>query len=304
MIEPLVSVTISVYNNEKFIKETINSIINQTYKNIEIIIIDDGSTDNSYQKVLEMKSKCEERFVRTIIRTKMNEGLCVTDKKLLEEVCGEFVYMIASDDVAKSDAIETEVSFLVNNKDYVLAVGASEIIDENSNICYIDKNDNIVSNINDAKFKTISDYFQNIRKLNFKGKYFGEYSTLLALGNYIPNGCLFRKEIYDKTSGFTNKAPLEDYWLNLQLSKYGKFKYFDNILFSYRIHKNNTFSNSKKMRAIARQTYKYEFQLLKTMDFSECLNNIKKTFLLYLFFGKLVKFAKKIELKMIYKKLI
>ena len=304
MIEPLVSVTISVYNNEKFIQETINSIINQTYKNIEIIIIDDGSTDNSYQKVLEMKSTCEKRFVRTVIKTKVNEGLCVTDKKLLEEVCGEFVYMIASDDVAKSDAIETEVLFLVNNKDYVLAVGASEIIDENSNLCYIDENNNIVSNINSAKFKTISDYFQNIRKLNFKGKYFGEYSTLLALGNYIPNGCLFRKAIYDKTSGFTEKAPLEDYWLNLQLSKYGKFKYIDRILFSYRIHKNNTFSKSKKMRSMARQTYKYEFQFLKTMDFSGCLNNIKKTFLLYLFFGKLIKFAKKAELKLVYKKQI
>ena len=71
---PLVTVIIPVYNHENFVQIAIKSIINQTYQNIQLIVIDDGSKDSSYQKVLELKKECEKRFPKTYFETKENEG--------------------------------------------------------------------------------------------------------------------------------------------------------------------------------------------------------------------------------------
>ena len=73
-IKPLVSIVIPAYNHEKYIKETIKSLINQTYENLELIVIDDGSTDSTFEKLQELKQECEERFVRVVFQKKENEG--------------------------------------------------------------------------------------------------------------------------------------------------------------------------------------------------------------------------------------
>ena len=59
---PLVTVMIPCYNHEKYIKESIQSVIDQTYSRLELIVIDDGSKDNSVQKIEEMRLACEQRF--------------------------------------------------------------------------------------------------------------------------------------------------------------------------------------------------------------------------------------------------
>ena len=132
----LVSVLIPAYNHENYVQETINSIINQTYQNIELIIIDDGSKDSTWQKIQELQVECEKRFVRVVFETKQNEGSCKTLNKLLSLAQGEFVYIIASDDLAKPNAIEKEVEFLANNEDYALVVGDNEIIDSEGKRAY------------------------------------------------------------------------------------------------------------------------------------------------------------------------
>ena len=63
-MKELVSVVIPAYNHEKYIQTTIESVIAQTYKNIELLILDDGSSDNTWNKIQEMREKCERRFVR------------------------------------------------------------------------------------------------------------------------------------------------------------------------------------------------------------------------------------------------
>lgn len=258
---PLVSVLIPAYNHENYIQETIESIINQTYPNIELIILDDGSKDKTWEKITELKPKCENRFVKSHFETKQNEGTCITLNKLLKLSSGEFVYIIASDDLAKPQAIEKEVKFLQNNPDYALAVGDNEYVDSMGKQIFRTQKA-FTSNIKNAKYKTVKEFLSSKLKIDFLSDDFGSYKTLYK-ENYIPNGYLIRKNIFETIGNFTKNAPLEDFWLMLQLSKYKKMKYIDEILFSYRIHDTNTIGNSTRMRELTTQTRNYEQKLLE-----------------------------------------
>lgn len=271
----LVSVLIPAYNHENYVTETIQSIIEQTYKNIEIIVIDDGSSDNTWQKIQEMKDECEKRFIRVVFKTKVNEGTTHTLNQLLAEARGEYVYIIASDDVAKQCAIEKEVEFLDNNSEYALVVGNNEIIDSQSKVCYWDKEQNIVYSKDEASYLTFGEYLQKIRNLNFLSSDFGTYSSLY-IGNHVPNGYLIRKNIFEKTGYFTPEAPLEDYYLMLQISKYAKMKYLDEVLFSYRWHSCNSIKNASKMIAYADKTREYEEQILEHITEKNLLKDVYK----------------------------
>ena len=66
MNKALISILIPAYNHEKYIQETIQSIIQQSYQNLELIIINDGSNDTTWEKINAMRELCENRFVRTI----------------------------------------------------------------------------------------------------------------------------------------------------------------------------------------------------------------------------------------------
>ena len=258
---PLVSVLIPAYNHENYIQETIESIINQTYPNIELIILDDGSKDKTWEKITELKPKCENRFVKIHFETKQNEGTCMTLNKLLKLSSGEFVYIIASDDLAKPQAIEKEVKFLQDNPDYALAVGDNEYVDSMGKQIFRTQKA-FTSNIKNAKYKTVKEFLSSKLKIDFLSDDFGSYKTLYK-ENYIPNGYLIRKNIFETIGNFTKNAPLEDFWLMLQLSKYKKMKYIDEILFSYRIHDTNTIGNSTRMRELTTQTRNYEQKLLE-----------------------------------------
>ena len=87
--KPLVSVLMPAYNHQNYVQEAINSIIHQTYKNIELIVLDDGSTDDTWEILKSLKQQCDERFVNVVFETKENEGICATLNKLLDKKCEE-----------------------------------------------------------------------------------------------------------------------------------------------------------------------------------------------------------------------
>lgn len=275
MIESLISVIIPAYNHENYVQETIESIINQTYQNIELIVIDDGSKDSTWQKINELKQKCEERFVNTVFKTRENKGSCETQTELIQNSKGEFVYLIASDDTAEPYAIEKLYSFLSKNPDYALCVGDDAFMDSESKTCYWDKNRNIVYDKNQAEYFTFADFLQKVNDLDFSKDYFGTYSTLYPR-NYIPNGYLIRKSVFEKTGMFTKEAPLEDYWLMLQISKYAKMKYIDDVLFHYRWHSTNTIKQKDKIGEYLRQTRIHENKLLESLDLNTVTPDVKE----------------------------
>lgn len=273
----LVSVIIPAYNHEKYIQETIKSLIDQTYDNIELIIVDDGSMDETWEKIQQMRQICEKRFKKVIFEKQSNQGTCITLNKLINFTNGSYIYFIASDDVAKPDAIETELNFLLQHPDYALCVGDNEIIDSNSQICYFDNNHNIVYDKSRAEFYTFAQLLQSHTNISFLSNKFGQYDKLY-IENYIPNGYLIRKSILKKTGLFTTEAPLEDYWLMLQISKYAKMKFINKVLFSYRWHTHNTASNTEKMFEMTKKTREYEYKFLEKCNFDNMFPIVRKVY--------------------------
>lgn len=259
-MQGLISVLIPSYNHRNYVQETIKSIINQTYENIELIVIDDGSKDDTYKKILELKEDCEKRFKRVHFETKENEGTIATFNKLTSLAKGEYIYFIASDDmIADVNALKIQAEFLDKNKKYCLVVGDNQFIDSNGKVCYWDEKQNIVYNKNETKYSTFAVFLSCKMPFSFDSKKFGQYETFYTY-NYIPNGYLIRKSVFDLIPKFTNEAPLEDYFLHLQLSKYGKYKFINKVLFSYRWHSTNTMSDVNKVSNLYKLTRQYEFE--------------------------------------------
>jgi len=113
MKEPLVSITIATYNIESFIEESINSIINQTFKYFELICIDDGSKDNTL-KILKEFEKKDSRI--KVIAKEINEGLAVTRNESLKLAKGKYITFLDGDDIYDTALFEKAVELAEKEK--------------------------------------------------------------------------------------------------------------------------------------------------------------------------------------------
>ncbi len=104
---PLVSVILPVYNTEKYIQESINSILNQTYTPIEIICCDDGSTDNSYEILTSFTKKYPE--IIKLVSNKTNSGIAASRNHALQNASGTFFAFMDADDIWEPKKIELQM---------------------------------------------------------------------------------------------------------------------------------------------------------------------------------------------------
>lgn len=130
MIENLVSVITPVYNSEKYIEKTILSVLNQTYKNLEMILVDDCSTDNSKEIILRIQKK--DKRVK-YVKLDKNSGAAVARNTGLEKAEGQFIAFIDSDDVWKKDKLNQQLEFM-NNKNIGFTYTAYETLAEDGTI--------------------------------------------------------------------------------------------------------------------------------------------------------------------------
>ena len=111
MNNPLVSVIMSVYNSEKYLAEAIESILNQTYKNFEFIIINDGSTDSSLDIIQEYMKKDN----RIVLINRENKGLPYSLNEGIEKVKGKYIARMDADDISLPTRFEEQVKFMEEN---------------------------------------------------------------------------------------------------------------------------------------------------------------------------------------------
>jgi len=249
--DKLVSVIIPAYNHENYIENCIRSIAEQTYSQLELVIVNDGSTDGTHAKILPLIKLYKDRFVNVVYHDRGHRGTGATLNELIALAQGEFLFQSASDDMAKPEAIQTLWDFMSGHPNYALAVGDNEIIDSSGRRVYWDSDRNNVEDESLAVYKTFGDFLHSTRKnINFHSDQFGSIDTLLN-GNYIPNGKMFRKSALLAVGGY-REGVVEDWYINIQLAKRYKMKYFDAPLFSYRWHAANTIKNKEYMKKVTR----------------------------------------------------
>jgi alpha-1,3-rhamnosyltransferase len=216
--EPLVSVVIPCYNHEKYVQDTIKSVLNQSYRNIELIIIDDGSKDSSVEKIQQMLEECKNRFSRFEFRSRPNKGLSATLNEAIEWSRGKYFSAIASDDLMLENKTSTQVKVLEENDQVVALFGSVNYINEN----------NIV---------------QNIHTLDEK-EYPFDKIILNECQFYAPTQML-KMATLRKIGGYNEEIRVEDWYMWLKMAEKGKVLCITDKLAIYRIHSANTTRNSK-----------------------------------------------------------
>lgn len=237
---PMVSVIIPSYNHEKYIQECINSVRKQTYKNIELIIIDDGSTDNSVYLIEECIKDID---LKTIFIKKNNEGVSKTLNKGLEQKQGELICFLASDDVWAPNKIIKQVEFMFKNPEVALVF---------TDAFFIKDGDKTKIKYSNYKTKLKKLFVNNSVRTNL-------YYTLLS-DNIIPAGSvMIKSSILADVGCFDEKSPSEDFDFWLRISKKYSIGYIDSPLYYYRLHDSNQSSNSFRMISATLRALRKQF---------------------------------------------
>ena len=209
-IIPLVSIGLPVFNGEKIIEKTIINILSQTYKNIEVIISDNGSFDNTI-KIIEKYNK---RFLNLkVVKSKINRGSIWNFNKVFLESNGKYFCWFAADDFRSATFIEECVKVLEKNHNTVLCQSLTKIfVDSNHNLLSINSLTSFI-NIND-KFRRYKETLNNFPATAIYG---------LIRVSAMKNTKLFQKVI------------AADLVFIQELSLYGDFQQLDKNLFYYLI---------------------------------------------------------------------
>jgi glycosyltransferase involved in cell wall biosynthesis len=133
-IESLISIVVITYNSSKYVLETLESAKAQTYQNIELIISDDCSTDDTVEICQKWIDVNKESFVRTeLITTLVNAGIPVNCNRGLKAANGKWVKLIAGDDILLESCIQDNLTFLNSNPSAKFIASGLEFIDEKGN---------------------------------------------------------------------------------------------------------------------------------------------------------------------------
>lgn len=206
----LVSIVIPVYNGANFIKEAIDSALNQTYKNIEIIVVNDGSNDNG-----ETESILSSYGSEILCIHKDNGGVASALNTGIANMKGDYFSWLSHDDVYSDDKVEAQICLLSKETSNVILYSGYSVINENSEVLYY-----ILKNsINPKKFI--------LHLLCFSGV----------------SGCttLIPKDCFDKV-GLFNESLLHvqdiDFWI--RASRFYNFQYVNKVLVKTRLHSMQT----------------------------------------------------------------
>lgn len=196
------------YNSERFLRQTIDSVLSQTFTDFEFIIWNDGSTDSTEEIIL---SYADERIKYYKAE---NQGAGIARAEAIKRSSGEYIAVLDSDDVSLPHRFATEVEYLDQHPDYVIVASQAERIDEDG--------------------RHFSQSFLPCSDRAIK-RHLSIYTS----------SSMFRREAYFSAGGFLNIRTGQDYVLFKRMAKYGKFRVLPENLIQYRI---NTQSIGRTLR--------------------------------------------------------
>lgn len=224
---PVVSVIMPVYNSADFIKEAIESILNQTFSDFEMIVIDDCSTDNSAEIICSIQ---DERLV--FLKNDVNLGVAKTLNRGIEVAKGKYIARMDADDVSLPDRFDKQVSFFEAHPDYILCGGFAVTYDGESQFVY----------------PSVDNYLRPL---------------LLFQNVFVHPNVMFRADALKKLKYDEGFNFCEDYDLWFRCSRMGKIMVLPHILLRYRVHAGSvTFQKQKRMNDLRRVVQERELALL------------------------------------------
>jgi len=203
---PLVSVIMPAYNAEKYVGLAIESILNQSYKNFEFIVIDDASSDKTTEIIRTFQKK-DQRII--VIINKKNIGVTKSLNKAVKRARGKYIIRMDADDWAYPERFALQVNLMEHHPDVVVSGSYIEVCDKNLETKYIRK-----YKLDDA----------SIRKHLFRYSPFAHPATIWM-------GEVLRRERYDERIRIC-----QDYELYFRVGKIGKFMNLDESLLKLRMH--------------------------------------------------------------------
>ena len=220
-----ISVIMGIYNCQDTLVEAIDSIINQTYTNWELIMCDDGSVDNTYIIAEKYKRLYPEKIV--LLKNPQNKGLNYTLNRCLSVAKGDYIARMDGDDISLLNRFEKEVEFLDNNPEYAIVSTAMNMFDENG-----------------VWGKS-------------KGKNTPSKSDLVKGSPFSHPACMVRKEAFDAVGGYSEHKRLlrvEDYhlWYKMYLNGFVGAN-LDDVMYLYRDDRNGF--NKRKFKYRINEAY-------------------------------------------------
>ncbi|MGB2762530.1 MAG: glycosyltransferase [Minisyncoccales bacterium] len=231
----LVSIILPTYNRGTYIRRAVGSVLSQTYKEFELIIIDDGSTDETPKIISEFKRK---NTRVKCITNKPNIGLVKSLNKGIKNAKGKYIARIDDDDSwCDSQKLEKQVEFLENNVDYI-AVGGGVIKV-------------------DAAGKEIARHLLSENDKDLK-------NSMLLNNSFVHSSVVFRKEIWEKVGGFDETLDFSEDWdLWLRFGQLGNFynfqQYFVRYLQDQQNKSNYNIQHNARLNIKLRKKYRNDY---------------------------------------------
>lgn len=236
--KPLVSVIMPVYNGESFVGEAIESLLAQTYKPLELIIVDDASRDSTPEVLKFYKIKFPRKI--EVITLAQNRGDSVAANIAFKKARGEFISRMDADDIAHSQKIELQVKYMKTHPEVIVLGTQADVINAENEI---------------------------VGQKSFPLTHKKIYERFAVVNPMLHPSCMFRRALLPvRDDLYEDKyRPNDDYLTFFGFLNYGKFANLPQKLLYYRIHGNNislqhpktNFKNSLRIRKIAIDTLGY-----------------------------------------------
>lgn len=220
---PLVSILIPLYNHQRFIGRSLDSIIEDPYPAKEIIVLDDGSTDESAEVVKKWFGAKRDQIVGAFeFKSRGNQGLCKTLNEMISMARGKYVALLASDDLLLPGGIQARVDYLEKHNDKMAVFGDCIVIDSNDKLIY----EGGIENLHHGRKK----YLINDSLLGYE----------LVFHFCVPGPVFMaRRDTYKAIGLYDETLAVEDWDYYLRLVSQNALGFIDYPVAAYRHHEKN-----------------------------------------------------------------
>jgi glycosyltransferase involved in cell wall biosynthesis len=257
--DSLVTVICLCYNHAEFVEETLNSVIIQSYKNIELIIADDYSTDNSVQVI---ESWLKQHPEIPFITNTENLGNTTTFNQCLKLAQGNYIIDLAADDILLPETIEKQLKGFANSTYTNLGVvyGNMELVTNDKNHLYF--------------FLPVDSNNKRINSQPVGDIYIGLLNGINSMGAVAS---MVKKEVFDTLNGYDENLSYEDYDFWIRASRIYNFDYIDEILVQKRVLEDSL--GTQPFKKWNRKTRRFNYSTYLIMQKAFALNRNRAEFI-------------------------